>query len=96
MSYKYLKNLIFYPKSSKGLLYGAIGQSGDGSSDLLWDFHAEENRNAVFSKLGCTSETGRLECLRSADIKSIQTAASSVQSKYREWQWKGIKRLAIN
>jgi len=40
-------------------------KSGDGSSDLMWDEHAEENRNAVFESTGCLEESDRLQCLRS-------------------------------
>ena len=69
------------------LIFGAVGQSGDGSSDLMWDAHAEENRNTVFEATGCTEQNSRLECLRSKSIEEIQTAVNEAKAKYREWQW---------
>ena len=70
-----------------GKLFGAIGQSGDGSSDLMWDQFAEENREMVFNQTGCTSDDERLACLRSKSVAEIQKAVDPIRLKYREWQW---------
>ena len=56
---------------NEGKLFGAIGQSGDGSSDLMWDYHAEENRNQVFKALECEDEVTRLSCLRSKTMRPV-------------------------
>lgn len=72
---------------NEGKLFGAIGQSGDGSSDLMWDNFADENRQMVFAQTNCTDEATRLECLRSKSIREIQKAVDPVRFKYREWQW---------
>ena len=71
------------------MIYGAISQSGDGSSDLMWDYHADENRNQVFASTGCTDSTGsnRLECLRGVSVRDIQKSVDPIRFKYREWQW---------
>ena len=40
-------------------------------SDLMWDYHAEENRNQVFKALECEDEATRLSCLRSKTMRSV-------------------------
>ena len=54
-----------------GKVFGAIGQSGGASADLMWDYHAEENRNQVFKSLGCEDQATRLSCLRSKSVRSV-------------------------
>ena len=56
---------------NEGKIFGAIGQSGGASADLMWDFHAEENRNQVFKSLGCEDEATRLSCLRSKSVRQV-------------------------
>ncbi|CBY37213.1 unnamed protein product [Oikopleura dioica] len=74
------------PKND-GLIFSAIGQSGDISSDLIWDNFAEDNINAVLENTNCTDESTRLECLRSVDIDVLQRAADTSKAQNREWQW---------
>ena len=45
---------------NEGKLFGAIGQSGDGSSDLLWDKFADENLETVLQQTDCTDQITRL------------------------------------
>ena len=58
-----------------GKVFGAIGQSGGASADLMWDFHAEENRNQVFNSLGCEDQATRLSCLRSKSVRQVLNRA---------------------
>ena len=58
-----------------GKVFGAIGQSGGASADLMWDYHAEENRNQVFKSLGCENQAKRLSCLRSKSIRQVLNRA---------------------
>ena len=67
---------------NEGKLFGAIGQSGDGSSDLMWDFHAEENRNQVFKALECEDEATRLSCLRSKTMRSVLIGSTILTSDW--------------
>ena len=45
---------------NEGKLFGAIGQSGDGSSDLIWDKFANDNLETVLQQTGCVEESNRL------------------------------------
>ena len=56
---------------NEGKVFGAISQSGGASADLMWDFHAEENRNQVFNSLGCEDQATRLTCLRSKSVSKV-------------------------
>ena len=56
---------------NEGKVFGAISQSGGASADLMWDFHAEENRNHVFKSLGCEDDATRLSCLRSKSVRQV-------------------------
>ena len=60
---------------NEGKVFGAIGQSGGASADLMWDFHAEENRNQVFKSLGCENQATRLLCLRSKSVRQVLNRA---------------------
>ena len=73
---------------NEGKLFGAIGQSGDGSSDLMWDFHAEENRNQVFKALKCEDEATRLSCLRSKTMRSVLIGQIDLSS-----DWSAIQNI---
>lgn len=55
---------------NEGKLFGAIGQSGDGSSDLLWDKFADENLETVLQQTDCTDETTRLRKQFYTDVTS--------------------------
>ncbi len=72
------------PKND-GLIFSAIGQSGDISSDLIWDNFAEDNINAVLESTNCTDESTRLECLRSVDIDVLQRAADTSKGSFNPY-----------
>ena len=71
---------------NEGKLFGAIGQSGDGSSDLMWDYHAEENRNQVFNSLGCEDQATRLSCLRSKSVRQVLNRAFRLVNRTRKFK----------
>ena len=68
-----------------GIIFSAIGQSGDISSDLIWDNFAEDNLRAVLENTNCAEAASHLDCLRNVEIDSLQRAADSSKEGFDQF-----------